>query len=453
MSARNTLPRGAESSFPSEPESGVRGREATNAPTLVDGRYRLVDRLGSGGMGIVYRADDVWLGRQVALKVMHASSTHDELRLESFKKEARMLARVRHDNVVQVYTFGPNGASFYLAMEYIAGKNLDELMEEHLAGRGLVPLDRALSIVRDVGRGLAAVHAIGVVHRDVKPSNIVIEDKAGKPVLVDFGLARRRTSTPELAITGGTPFYMAPEQITDARGTNTTAQSDLYALACTAYELLTGRPVFEGADDFDVLRSHLATTPPKISSRRRELAPLDDLFARALAKEPEERQAGCDAFVQELEIAARKLSARLVKREGATRVLRVALLETDDGLAKHIARIAEREMQNAGDDAEIERAPDLASLEWAIAGADAPHLVILDAEGAGEDVEAGISRIVASSKASATGPDIVLLRRSFYIGGSRAEADGRVTELPKPVNARVLGAVVAKLGARRLKNA
>lgn len=298
---------------PKDPASGVRGAD----DALVDGRYRVLDLLGHGGLGVVYRAEDVWLDRPVALKLLQPASARDVETIEAFKKEARVLAHVRHDNVVQVYAFGPDRTSFYLAMEYIEGKNLDRIIEEHAATGAHVAIERALEIVRHIGRGLAAVHARSIVHRDVKPSNIVIEDATQRPVLVDFGLARRRSgSSPKLSSVGGTPSYMAPEQ---GRGEAVDGRADLFGLGCVLYRALTGRPAFaESRDVVAVLRA-VAESEPEPPSRLRPALPpaLCALVVRLLAKDRADRPASADEVIAELAALAADGRRRASAKRGA----------------------------------------------------------------------------------------------------------------------------------------
>ncbi|HEY8079222.1 MAG TPA: serine/threonine-protein kinase, partial [Labilithrix sp.] len=292
-----------------ESASEVRDASGAKAPALIGNRFRVLDHVGSGAMGVVYRAEDTVLGRVVALKVLTASRT-DAVSLARFRKEACALAQVRHENVVRLYSLGEHRGVPYFAMQYVEGPDLATIIGEHVRRGETVATARALDIVRQISAGLGAVHAHNLVHRDVKPNNVVIDKRTGRPILVDFGLARRRTaSSPKLSSIGGTPSYMAPEQASDASGMRVSARSDLYALACTAFELLTGRTVFHGETGFAVLVAHAHTPAPRISSVRPELAPFDDAFARALAKSPDERQETCAAFVEELEEAARRIGA------------------------------------------------------------------------------------------------------------------------------------------------
>jgi serine/threonine-protein kinase len=174
---------------------------------------RIESVLGRGGSGTVYLANDLWLKRRVAVKELSGPLSKDEKAVEQFKLEARALARVRSEHVAQAYAMAPRDGACWLAMEYVEGSSLAQIMRDHAANDALVPLQRSLSILRQVALGLAAVHRAGLVHRDVKPSNIVVESGTGRPVLVDFGLVvheGERTSSPDHDV-AGTTFYMAPE--------------------------------------------------------------------------------------------------------------------------------------------------------------------------------------------------------------------------------------------------
>jgi serine/threonine-protein kinase len=176
-------------------------------------------------------------------------------------------------------------------MEYVSGPSLEEVIAE-AANRGqFVPVERALQIVRALADGLSAVHSAGFIHRDVKPTNVLIEESTGRPVLLDFGLARAPARASSKSIGAGTPWYMAPEQLDDdeARELELSARTDVYALGCTAYEILTASPPFPSCDLDELRDLHLRQVPPPPSAIRPELAPLDAPLARALAKDPADR--------------------------------------------------------------------------------------------------------------------------------------------------------------------
>ncbi len=398
-------------------------------------------------MGVVYRAEDIWLGRAVAIKIIDPAYAADEATAKYFQQEARSLAQIRHENVVHVYTFGTHEGTYYFAMEYVDGVSLDAIIDEHAARGETVDLGRALLIARAIARGLGAVHERRLVHRDVKPGNIVIEKDTGRPVLVDFGLARRaKSSNPRMTTTAGTPWYMPPEQARDTDGTRTTAASDIYALACTMFELFTGRPLFDGEDIYEILRAHLNDAPPQISTFRPELAGLDPIFARALAKLPEHRPESCAKLIAEIDDVMRfviepRSSLRqrpVLTRAPSADAIRLFLLESDDGLARQITRAADRAL-------------DMPAIECFTAASDlvsafercAADIVVLD-----EDASASPpTTVVNALRRLRPSTEIVVLSRSWQSGPSGLAELG-VRELPKPINMQVLGSVLKSAGAR-----
>jgi serine/threonine-protein kinase len=257
-------------------------------------------------MGVVYLARDTWLDRRVALKVLGPTWSIDSRAASSFLGEAKALATVRSPNIVQVYTFGVHGESYFFAMEYVRGTTLRAVLDDHRLRGAVLPLGAALDILEPIARGVAVVHAAGIVHRDIKPANIIIEGQSGRPVLVDFGLAASDHEGASRTLIAGTPRYMAPEQA--AGGALITAQSDIYALGCTAFEVLTGRAPFTNEDWSELRLAHLERTPVSVSSLRPELAPFDAAIARALAKAPGDRFKSCDAFATALLEAASNVS-------------------------------------------------------------------------------------------------------------------------------------------------
>lgn len=351
-------PRGGDT----EPEE-VRASPAREAPsrlaagTLVDGRYRVVRPLGRGGMGQVLLAEDVYLRRKVALKLISRErrSEHDRARLQD---EAAALASIRHTHVASVYAFGFHEGAPFFAMEHIEGRDLHSLIDDAYRRYHVpLPFHRALAILGHVADGLGAVHAAGIVHRDVKPSNVVIEERSGRAVLVDFGLAKPTGSDdaprdgagtdPSLVV--GTPHYMAPEC---AAGAPATPASDLYSLGCLAYELLTGTPPFEGATAVAVMLAHHGKEPPALSSRRPELAPLDHVLLRALAKDPRERFTAAAAManaLSELRPAAPQMPDSPAPGSSdpssafplATDAIRILVVDDDVTFARMAARCAQ----------------------------------------------------------------------------------------------------------------
>jgi serine/threonine-protein kinase len=302
----------------------------------IDGRYRVERELGRGAMGQVLLAIDEELDRKVAIKIIATELMAEGDFAARFRREATALAALRHDNVVQVYALGQHEGSAFFAMEYVEGRTLDALVTEHTEHLTYVPLRRALSILRQIASGLTAVHLAGLVHRDVKPANIVIEEATGRPVLVDFGLVRKievgAPRIPQVRTKGlGTPAYAAPEQVGGSDGvvfaSRITPRADIYAFGCTAFEVLTGEPPFVSDDPYEVIAAHPEKPAPKPSSRRPELAMLDPIFVRALAKDPNRRYESAEAFADALlaMAAGETASARAAAAEaGTTRILIVA---------------------------------------------------------------------------------------------------------------------------------
>ncbi|MBL8112722.1 MAG: serine/threonine protein kinase [Acidobacteria bacterium] len=259
------------------------------------GRYRLDAVLGQGGMAAVYRAEDTKLGRAVAVKVIlpiHASDSHF---VERFLREARLVAALEHPNILPVYDFGEENGLPYLVMPYLEGGTLRDRMLK----RNGVPSGAALSFVKQLAEALDAAHAAGVLHRDVKPANVLL-GKEDRVFLGDFGIAKALESMTGLTATGvvvGTPIYMAPEQ---AQGKPASPASDRYALGVLAYELFAGQPPFEGESALSLMHQHVTTPPPRISGRSLLPPALDEVFARVLSKDAAARPPSCRAFAESL---------------------------------------------------------------------------------------------------------------------------------------------------------
>jgi serine/threonine-protein kinase len=271
---------------------------------VLDGKYRLLEELGRGGMGTVLRAHDESLDRNVAVKFLLPELQADERLGERFRREAKAMASVRHENVLQIFFFGSHGASPYFVMEYVEGVTAWTLLENARERRAFLKLDRVLSILEQVASGLAAVHRAGVVHRDVKPANIMVEAATGRVVIMDFGIGKRyqkgdsqRTQAP-----AGSPAYMAPEIVGGQQiASDKDYLSDIYALGVTAFELATGTLPFDSESWVDILVKHVTHPPPLPSSRRSDLPPeLDAIILRCLAKSPGDRFASCDELLDAL---------------------------------------------------------------------------------------------------------------------------------------------------------
>jgi serine/threonine protein kinase len=287
-----------------DPRSPSESEAALEIGTTVDGRYCVESELGRGGMGVVYLASDTWLDRRVALKVIAPTWARDGEITARFLREAKALASIRSNYVVQVYAFGVHEGSYFFAMEYVRGRTVKQILSEHRKHGDTIPPHRTLTILNRIARGLDAVHAAGILHRDVKPSNLVIEEDTGRPVLVDFGLAVPEDD-PAAALALGTPQYMAPEQGgVGVPGATVSVRTDIYALGVTAFEMLTGELPFDTDDRARLMRWHARKTPPALSAKRPDLAPFDTTIARALAKDPADRYPSCTAFAEVLAAAS-----------------------------------------------------------------------------------------------------------------------------------------------------
>jgi Protein kinase domain/Domain of unknown function (DUF4328) len=262
--------------------------------------YRIVERAGGGGMGVVFRAEETGLGgRPVALKLLPPDLAGDPDFRARFLREMRVAAAIDHPNIVPIYRAGEDRGLLYLAMRYVHASDLRRV----LAGEGPLEPGRALALLDQVARALDAAHARGLVHRDVKPGNILLAPPVldGDPehvYLVDFGLARADSDDRSVGGGGsflGTPRYAAPEQ---AAGRPVDGRTDGYALGCVLYECLTGRPPFPGGSGEAVLLAHLEAAPPRVTTLRPDLPPaIDQVVARAMAKAPADRFPSCRALV------------------------------------------------------------------------------------------------------------------------------------------------------------
>jgi len=255
------------------------------------GRYRLEELLGQGGMAEVHRATDTKLARTVAVKVILATHAVKGDFLERFLREARMVASLEHPNILPVYDFGEDDGVPFLVMPYLSGGTLRERLRS-----GPAPLALASLWITQLADALDAAHAAGVLHRDVKPANVLV-GKGDRLFLADFGIAKMLENQSGLTATGvvvGTPIYMAPEQ---AQGRPATPATDRYALAVVAYEILCGRPPFDGDNALSLMHQHVASPPPPLSTRIGGLpAGLDEVLSRALAKDPAARPPTCRAL-------------------------------------------------------------------------------------------------------------------------------------------------------------
>jgi serine/threonine-protein kinase len=260
--------------------------------TLFDGRYRILRKLGSGGMANVYLAEDEELGRRVAIKILNDRYANDELFIERFRREAKSAAGLSHPNIVSIYDRGQAEGTYYIAMEVIEGRSLKEL----ILTRGPLPVGQAIAHTLEILEALRFAHRHGIIHRDVKPHNILIGERLK---VTDFGIARAGASQmTEAGSIMGTAQYLSPEQ---ARGAPVTASSDLYSVGIVLYEMLTGKVPFNGDSAIEIAMKHLNELPKAPSKTRPEISEdLDHVVLRALAKAPEDRYQTAEEFAEDL---------------------------------------------------------------------------------------------------------------------------------------------------------
>ena len=262
------------------------------------GEFRLLRRLGKGGMANVYLAEQTALGRRVAIKVMKKELVSDPIYLERFKTEAMAAANLNHVNIVQVYTIGSAGGYHFIAQEYVQGTNLKEFINR----KGPPEISVALHIIRQIGSALQKAGQAGIVHRDIKPENILITRKGGVKI-ADFGLARltmgdNKMNLTQEGVTMGTPLYMSPEQV---QGKQVDQRSDIYSFGVTCYHLLAGRPPFRGETAIAIAMKHVNSQAAPLTKRRPDLPPIvAQLVQRMMAKDPEKRYPDAGTLLKEI---------------------------------------------------------------------------------------------------------------------------------------------------------
>jgi serine/threonine protein kinase len=265
--------------------------------------YRIQGVLGRGGMSVVFRADNLRLGNEIALKVLSAELSENDAFRERFVRESRLAASINHPNIIPIYDAGEEDGLLYIAMRYVAGSDLKSMIRQE----GPISMRRAADIISQVARGLSVAHERGLVHRDIKPANILTERAggAGETVdhayLADFGLMKHQVSRSGLTDTGqflGTVDYVAPEQV---EGRQTDHRADVYSLGCVLYECLTGSVPYPRDSDVAVLFAHVQDTVPRITDLRPDLpSTIDEIAARAMAKRPEHRYASAGELSRDL---------------------------------------------------------------------------------------------------------------------------------------------------------
>ncbi|MCX4507410.1 protein kinase [Streptomyces anulatus] len=290
-------------------QDGAQGRYAGGA--VAGGRYQLRDLLGEGGMASVYLAYDSALDRQVAIKTLHTELGREQSFRERFRREAQAVAKLQHTNIVSVFDTGEDelgGALMpYIVMEYVEGQPLGSVLAADIRTHGAMPADKALKVTADVLAALETSHEMGLVHRDIKPGNVMMT-KRGIVKVMDFGIARAMqsgvTSMTQTGMVVGTPQYLSPEQ---ALGRGVDARSDLYSVGIMLFQLLTGRIPFDADSPLAIAYAHVQEEPVAPSSINRSVTPaMDALVARALKKNPNERFPSAAAMRDEI---ARVLNA------------------------------------------------------------------------------------------------------------------------------------------------
>jgi beta-lactam-binding protein with PASTA domain len=284
--------------------------------TIFDGRYRVLRKLGSGGMADVFLAEDEELGRRIAIKILNDRHASDEQFVERFRREAKNAAGLSHPNIVQIYDRGEAEGTYYIAMEYLEGSTL----KEAAAHRQPLPVGEAIGYARQILSALRFAHRKGIVHRDIKPHNALIDDD-GRVKVTDFGIARAGAASQmtEAGSIIGTAQYLSPEQ---ARGGVIDHRSDLYSVGVVLYELLTGTVPFTGDTPVEIAMKHLSQVPEPPSAKRPDLPrSLDQVVLRALAKDPDERYGSAEEMDAELARVAEGLPVTSETAEAATAVL------------------------------------------------------------------------------------------------------------------------------------
>lgn len=262
------------------------------------GEFRILRKLGQGGMAQVYLADQTSLGRKVAIKVLRLERIGDDIGRKRFQTEATAAAALNHPNIVAVYLVGEQDGRDYIAQEYVPGGNLRELITR----KGPPELDQALQIIRQTAQALQAAHNAGIVHRDIKPENILLTSR-GDAKVADFGLAQltqqgERVNLTQDGMTMGTPLYMSPEQV---RGSKLDPRSDLYSLGVTCYHMLSGSPPFRGKTPYLIAMQHAREKPAPLSSLREDLPPvLCRIVHKMMAKDPDKRYQSATELLRDL---------------------------------------------------------------------------------------------------------------------------------------------------------
>jgi eukaryotic-like serine/threonine-protein kinase len=267
--------------------------------------YKVVEVIGEGGMGVVYKALDLKLERYVAIKILNTSKPPNPQFIERFKREARNQAKLNHTNIIPVYGFTDEDNTLGIVMEYIEGETLEEIIRRE----GKLDLKFSLDVMRQILSGVAFAHQKGFIHRDLKPSNIIISNE-GIAKIMDFGISKSINETKDITKAGtkiGTIFYMSPEQI---RGKPPTTQSDLYSLGVTFYEMLSGKTPFDYPTEFEIMEAHIKKMPAKLSAHIPDVPPeIDRIISKALEKPVQRRYQTAEEFLEDIDMLFEDLTA------------------------------------------------------------------------------------------------------------------------------------------------
>ena len=403
---------------PTEPSADTRVGPSELAPRSADMQpgtqlagYRVDSVAGRGGMGVVYRANHLHLDRTVALKVLNLELVDSAGFRERFLRESRTAASISHPGTVTVYDAGEADDQLYIAMQYVDGTDLGALLRDD----GALPPKTVVSLLGQIAGALDVAHARGIVHRDVKPANVLIDSERCYCYLTDFGLTKRISSETMLTARGhfvGTVHYMAPEQV---KGTAVDARTDVYGLGCVIFHALTGRPPFERDSEVSVAMAHLNEAPPTLMATRPDLPTgLDAVLATALAKRKEDRQASCGDLVAALEVALdgdRACADRLPASEPTGTLLVAAKEPGTRALVRASVKGSGLRVLEAADSAAAiliarREQPEVALVDWGMAAANGAGDVREELRS--EPEAAGLSIVTMATAGQAESGDIAL---------------------------------------------